>query len=94
MALTKGQLSFMDQLKEMALERWRVHKYAKEQGYRITRYTGVWNGYRVYEPGYGPIAVRYVGLPLYILVQDELIRMTTDEECMEILDAFSHNDGE
>nr|DAV88042.1 MAG TPA: hypothetical protein [Caudoviricetes sp.] len=69
-----------------------VLEYAKAQGYDIVTDTGkYWKGYRVYEPDYN--VPKYTGLPMSILVKDGKARMTTEEECFEVLD-FIHPRGE
>jgi hypothetical protein len=63
-----------------------VIDYAKGQGYDGAVYSGKWGEYTVYAPTLEDRKIAYVGMPLVILVRGEEIRMSTDEESLELLD--------
>ena len=63
-----------------------IVKFAKEQGYDNVKQLADWNGYEVYEPFLNTKALSIVGLPLLILVKENIIRMSTCEEAFEQMD--------
>ena len=63
-----------------------IVKFAKEQGYDNVKQLADWNGYEVYEPFLNAKALSIVGLPLLILVKENIIRMSTCEEAFEQMD--------
>lgn len=75
-------------------EKDRVLEYARECGYDTVSYKGVWNDYHVYEPDFYGIRTVCVGLPLSILVNDDEIRLTTADECFEVLDALTDEEAD
>lgn len=65
----------------------KIQKFAVKNGYKAAVYRNEWNGYQCYEPVFSlEHPVSYIGLPLMILVKDEMIRMSTVDEAMKLLD--------
>lgn len=71
----------------------RVTEFAKENGYKGAEKKISWNGYEVYEPIYGNRSA-CTGYPLVILVKGDEIRLSTDDEALEILDILYPGDNE
>lgn len=63
----------------------KVIAFAKKQGYDNALYIGKWKEYEAYEPVFDGDDVSFVGVPLLILVKDDDIRMSTEEEAFEQL---------
>ena len=64
-----------------------VLKYAKTRGYdKVTKCDKTWDGYSIYEPGFNRKGSPKIGYPLVILVKDDEIRISTEDESLEILD--------
>ena len=66
-----------------------VKAFAKKQGYDDVLYLEKWKGFDVYEPVFDGDEPSFVGVPLVVLVKDDIIRMSTVEEAFEQL---NHND--
>jgi len=64
----------------------KVMQFAKEQGYKTAEPIGSWRGYDIYEPIYSKDEVSYIGLPLMIMVKEDEIRMSTDDEALQQID--------
>lgn len=63
----------------------------KELGFKEVEYLGEWKGYRVHAPiiELGPNGeIPVIGLPLYILENDEGARLTDETECFEVMNYF------
>lgn len=70
-----------------------VLHFAKSNGYDNAKYLGEWNGYTVYEPTFKDNEEDHiVGYPLSILVKDDKITFTTEEECFEVLSYFDNEE--
>lgn len=65
----------------------RVKDFAKKQGYDDALPLKKWNGFDVYEPIFNSGEVSIVGVPLVILVRDDVMRMSTVEEAFEQLNS-------
>jgi hypothetical protein len=63
-----------------------VELVQENQGYDGAEYSGKWGKYEVYEPEFNEPSV--VGLPFFILVDKEKIRMSTEDESFEYLDTL------
>ena len=63
-----------------------VVSFAKKQGYSSAKFLNNWNGFEVYEPIYHENDTSFIGVPLVILVKDDIIRMSTLDEAFEQLD--------
>lgn len=63
-----------------------ILKFAQKQGYDNIEYVGEWRGYQVYAPLFDTEETLFIGLPLVILVKNDMIRMSTPEESLERLD--------
>lgn len=75
----------------------KIIAYTKAQGYYSVEYSGLWQGYEVYCPfleGEDELHPAIIGLPYSILVKGETIRMSTPEECFQILDALYGDEEE
>lgn len=60
-----------------------VLKYAKEHGFKCVEYDGRWNGYECYAPYRDdPPKLSFEGLPHFIAVKGDEIRMSTHEEIL------------
>ena len=69
------------------MDKSKIEAFAKSQGYDKIEKIGWWNGFDVYAPVYDePTSV---GLPHAVLVKGDSIRMTTDNEAFEVLNALS-----
>jgi len=66
----------------------KVVEFAKTNGYDKAVYSGKWHDYDVYDPCYDDNEVRFEGLPFFILVKDDTIRMSTDDEAFSYIDTF------
>lgn len=64
----------------------KIIKFAEESGYTGAIYHGEWHGYSCYEPTFADEGTFFVGLPLFIMVKDDEIRMSTPEEAMKRLE--------
>ena len=64
-----------------------VLEFARKNGYQDVKYIGEWQGYKVYDTIYDD-EVAYIGLPFFILEKDSKLRMTTPDECFDVLDYF------
>ncbi len=68
----------------------KIQEFAKKEGYSRIVYEGVWKGYDTYYADYfGDDKIRYVGLPFYVLVKENEIRLSKPEECLDILEYFN-----
>ena len=76
----------MEEMKQKIIE------FAISNGYDYALYAGDWNEYDVYEPIFWDDEIHYIGKPHSILVTNKEIRLTTDEECFEVLDAIYHDE--
>lgn len=68
------------------MNRARVVEFAKEQGYDGAEPLGQWRGYDIYEPTFEQSSGEepaIVGPPLIIMVKDDVIRMSTEEEAFQ-----------
>ena len=68
------------------MDRARVVEFAKEQGYDGAEPLGQWRGYDIYEPTFEQSSGEepaIVGPPLIIMVKDDVIRMSTEEEAFQ-----------
>lgn len=63
-----------------------IEEFAKKQGYATAQHIGFWNGYDCYEPMLDEDCMADIGLPLLILVKENTIRMSTEEEALQQLD--------
>jgi len=70
----------------MSVTKGKIVDFAVEAGYDNVLYSGEWRGYHVYEPVIEGSEIAYVGPPLVILVQDDSIRMSTEDEAFEYID--------
>lgn len=71
-----------------------VTRFAQEHGYKDAKYIGKWKEYKVYEPYFEGNKISYTGLSLVILVNNKgVIRMSTSDEAMTILDDNSFMDS-
>ena len=68
----------------------KVIEFAKEQGYDNASYLGEWDGYKVYEPTFDGDDVLFIGVPLVILVKNEVIKMSTVEEAFQVMDELEN----
>jgi hypothetical protein len=66
-----------------------ILKFAQKQGYDDIEYLEQWRGYDVYAPLFDTEETLFIGLPLVILVKDDMIRMSTGEESLERLDEMN-----
>ena len=66
-----------------------IIRFAQEHGYQGALYLQEWKGYAVYEPYVDRDQVTCTGLPENILVKGNSIRFSTDEEIMDLLEAFN-----
>ena len=57
----------------------------KKSGYDYAKYSGEWNGYQVFSPGYSDNLVHYTRYPHRILKKNNKLRWTTDEESIILL---------
>lgn len=74
---------------EHKMEKEKIIKFAKAEGYDSAEYAGQWLDYEIYHPyfeGEDELHPAIVGLPFSILVKGENIRMSTTEEIFQILD--------
>lgn len=68
------------------MDRARVVEFAKEQGYDGAEPLGQWRGHDIYEPTFEQSSGEepaIVGPPLIIMVKDDVIRMSTEEEAFQ-----------
>lgn len=70
----------------------KIRAFAKKQGYDDVLYLNKWRGYDVYEPIFNNDEVHIIGVPLVILVKDNIIRMSTVEEAFQQLNESTSND--
>ena len=63
----------------------KVKAFAKQQGYDDVVPLDKWHGHDVYEPVFNGDEVSIVGVPLLILVKNDMIRMSTVDEAFEQL---------
>ena len=69
----------------------KVKQFAIEQGYKTVEKLEQWNGYEVYEPIMDENEISDIGQPLLILVKENTIRMSTEEEAFQQMeDAEKH----
>ncbi|WP_432204431.1 hypothetical protein ACQ9ZF_05075 [Cetobacterium somerae] len=66
----------------------KIKQFAIENGYDEVVYLGEWQGYKIYQPLFNDEDFPNVGLPLKIMVMDETIRMSEDDEAFILLDVF------
>ena len=79
----------MDKLKE------KIIKMANSAGCDYAISTGYWNDYEVYEPIFWEMAILCVGLPEFILVKEDEIRLTNGaEEAFKIMDEMEKYSSE
>lgn len=72
-----------------------IKKFAQDNGYEGAEKTDVqFDGYVVYNPTFSSKGVNFVGYPLVILVKDNDIRLSTEDESLEILKMLYPNDEE
>ena len=71
-----------------------IIEFAISKGYDYALYVGDWNDYMVYEPIYWDDEIHFIGMPHSILYNDDTneIRLTSDEECFEVLDAIDNDE--
>lgn len=63
-----------------------VIKFAKQNGYEGVDYEFEWKGYDIYSLVYSYTEMCCIGIPTYILVKDNEIRMATPQENKEIFE--------
>lgn len=69
------------------IDKYDVEEFAQDNGYKGAKETKlVFNGYKVYEPTFSKNSTAYVGYPLVILVKGDDMRLSTEDESLEILD--------
>ena len=66
-----------------------IVSFAKEHGYDDVIYIGKWKDYDVYEPVNEQEDIAYTGVPLVILSQGEVVRMSTVDEAYEQIENMS-----
>lgn len=66
----------------------KVLEFAREMGFDNISFLGEWKGYDVYEPIFEGDGVYCIGMPEVILVNEEKIRLSTNEEAFECLDVL------
>lgn len=64
----------------------KIKLFAQKEGYQTIHPLGAWNGYECYEPITDESEITFTGPPLVILVKDEIIRMSTEEEAFQQID--------
>lgn len=64
-------------------------RFSKKRGYESVIERGAWRGYDVYEMVLSGKEV-YVGIPQYIVVEGDKMRLTTPDEAFEIMDAIGN----
>jgi hypothetical protein len=69
-----------------------ILKFAQIQGYDDIEYLEQWRGFDVYAPLFDTEETLFIGLPLVILVKDDMIRMSTGEESLERLDEMDEEE--
>lgn len=74
------------------MDKAKIIKFAKRNGYDNALPLGRWREYEVYEPVFNGKEVAYVGPPLIILVKGDEIRMSTPEEAYQQLDESDDED--
>lgn len=68
------------------MDKARIVEFAKEQGYDGAEPLGQWRGFDIYEPMFDQASEEepaIVGIPLMIMVQGSVIRMSTEEEAFQ-----------
>jgi hypothetical protein len=66
----------------------KIKKELKEAGFKDLEYLGEWEEYKVYYPVYemdNENEVPIIGLPLYVLKNDDEVRFSNDNECFKIM---------
>ena len=66
----------------------KVLKFARKNGYHGAAYLGEYKGYKCYEPTFDEEGkdVHFVGLPLVIMAKGNEIRLSDNDESMELLE--------
>jgi len=70
----------------------KINEFAHEHGYETVEKLLPWNGYEVYEPIRHKDISSKIGPPLIILVKNDEIRFSTEEEAFQQLHDSIEND--
>lgn len=66
-----------------------ILNFAKNSIFTTVTYIGKWKDYDVWEPGFDDDEPHYIGFPQFILVKDDKIRWSKDDdESREIMKAL------
>lgn len=77
------------------IDRYDVEEFAIDNGYDGAKETDViYNGYKVWEPTFKGSGTCFTGYPLVILVKGDDIRLSTEDESLEILSIMYPNEDE
>lgn len=64
----------------------KIIDFAKLEGFDTAQRVENWRGYEIYEPLYNDGEVHYIGLPFFIMLKDDEMRMSTLEETLAWID--------
>jgi len=74
------------------MDKNKIINFAKSQGFGAVKKLEDWHDYEIYEPLFNDDEIHFIGLPFFIMVKDDGIRMSTLDEVEEWINEQSDED--